>query len=784
MATLALLGVTAIVFTVTVIQIQAGATAYLAGLSAWTRAQVEAVRHTNIYARTGDPQAFAQANRYYQVPVGDMVARLALEATPIDLDTARQGLLAGGNHPDDVDKMIRMFRLLKNAPYFRDAVDAWRQSDAPVIQLGVMQRKLRRAWQQEQVDMAVVSALHADLEQVNDQLATQAFRFRQKMSLASRALVTILSVASIVFFVVLGALASYIIYRMTAVIRNSEHKYRTTFEQAAMGIAQLNSEGCIVEANSALCTTLGYTREQLLMIPYRDLIFPEDRQVDLSQRKAVAEGTQDSVCFQLRLCCKNGSEIWAKITMSKFSNEESDTNRFICIVEDVSEQYRLSQELTYQARHDNLTGLLNRRTFEAYLKESLINARNENYVHCLCFIDLDQFKIINDTLGHFAGDQLLVQVTQQLAKSLRKRDLLARLGGDEFGLILDCCEPDAAVKIAEQLRHDLKELPFVWEGRSFTIGCSIGIVPILATSSDEADLLQAADSACHLAKEQGRNRVLLTYQGDEELTARKVQMEWLERINLAIKGDQLVLYAQQLVPQTDALGMRIEVLVRMRTEGGDLIPPGAFLPAAERFGVAHFIDRWVIEEVCRKFSESPAFMGSIDACHINISGTSFGEKDFTKFTLKTLNQYAIPAKKICFEITETAAISNLKLVHDYMGCLREQGSSFALDDFGAGLSSFAYLKQLPVEYLKIDGSFVKNMATDDADCAMVRAISDIGRALGKIMVAEFVEDQKSLDLLSEMGVEYAQGYHTHRPEPLVDVMSISNNERISSDTNG
>jgi diguanylate cyclase (GGDEF)-like protein/PAS domain S-box-containing protein len=762
-ASLFSLSLVAIFFTIMIIQIQSGVAAYLSGLSLWSRGQLETVRQSELYSRTGDPSILLQAREWYQIPLGDLLARQLMEKDKFDYELARQGLLQGGNHFDDAERMIWLFSAFQHAPYISDAIAAWQETDIWLLKLGQVIDHLEFAWQQNGDNSLALSKLQEELDLINHELADKAGNFRNAMNSASRALVFILKIASIILFVLLSGIAALLILKLTSAIRNSEIKFRKTFEQAAIGIAQVDDKGNIIEANDALCDTLKYSREELLSLKYNELIFPEDRYIGVAERIALEKGEKDNLCLKQRLRCGDSSVVWTKITMSSYEVGASSTN-FIGIIEDVSEQHRLSEELNYQARHDDLTGLINRRAFEGYLSEALLRARSENFVHGLCFIDLDQFKIVNDTSGHLVGDQLLQQVSHLLSGHLRKGDLLARLGGDEFGLILDCCEPDEAIKLAEALRETLISTPFIWEGKSFSVGCSVGIVPITASSGDISDLLQAADSACQLAKEQGRNRVLLAYEDDKELTARRTQMEWLERIRHAINNDLFFLDAQKIVSINQDSDYRIEVLVRMKGEQGEVIPPGAFLPSAERFGLAHLLDRWVIARVCKYFKDYPEEISSLDACHINISGRSFDHDDFTDFTLGLLSTYQVPAHKICFEITETAAISNLMEVSKFMRRMRQAGCTFALDDFGSGLSSFAYLKQLEVEYLKIDGSFVQHIASDETDRAMVRAITDIGQTLGKIIVAEFVEDQQSLEYLQQMGVEYAQGFYLHRPE--------------------
>ncbi|MDX1451958.1 MAG: EAL domain-containing protein [Oleiphilaceae bacterium] len=766
------LGLIAILFTVLVIQLLSGVTGYLGGESIWSRAQVETVRLLTLYSDTGKGQYLRRAEAWYEVPIADMNARRAMEEG--DYEAAAQFFLQGRNHPDDIPRMIWLYRLLNDAPYFAEAIKAWKESDQGLLALGHLMERVAQA--EARVPKAEDSQdLQFELEQLDRALAENAKQFRQAMTGASRALVDLLSITTIVFFLMLGAMALILIMRFTRALRESEYNFRLTFEHAGLGIAQLDEKGHFLEVNAALCKLLGYSRAQLLNLRYQQIIYEADKDVEIEGRLAVGRGERDHISLTQRLICGDGTITYTRITVSLLGRVGNGGLRFIGLVEDVSEAHRLNQELNYQARHDDLTGLINRRAFEHYLEEALVKARSENFVHALCFIDLDQFKIINDTMGHFVGDQLLKQVAQTLSKCLRKSDLLARLGGDEFAVIFDCCEPERALELADELRCALENMPFVWDDRSFSIGCSIGIVPITASSGDLADLLRAADSACHLAKEQGRNRVLLSHEKDEEIEARRAQMEWLERIRQAIDQDRLFLDAQRIHSLDLEPGYRYEVLVRMRGEDGTVVPPGAFLPAAERFGIVHLIDRWVIEQVCRLFADYDDHLDKVDACHINISGRSFDHEDFAEYVNGLLAQYQISAEKICFEITETAAISKMSEVRRFMASLREAGAQFALDDFGAGLSSFSYLKQLPVDLLKIDGSFVRNIARDETDRAMVRAINDIGQTLGKRIVAEFVEDEEALAHLQDMGVQYAQGFHLHRPESFEKLLKNKRN---------
>ncbi|MAB52583.1 EAL domain-containing protein, partial [Marinobacter sp.] len=398
---------------------------------------------------------------------------------------------------------------------------------------------------------------------------------------------------------------------------------------------------------------------------------------------------------------------------------------------------------------------------------------NENTQHALCYVDLDQFKVANDTSGHDAGDQLLRQVANIIANNLREADTLARLGGDEFGIILQNCDLNTAGQVAEKVRAALDHLVFTWQETSHTISCSIGVVPINNESSGISALMKAADIACYAAKDSGRNRVSVMSLDDEHMASQQGQMEWHNRIQTALQENLLFLECQLITPTNrQNNGLRYEVLVRMRSAGGSVVPPSAFLPPAERYGMAARIDRWVIENVLQNLSQVPEHLEALEACHINLSGRSFDQADFADFVVDLFGHYQVPPDKICFEITETAAVHNLLEIQSFMKRLSLMGCSFALDDFGSGLSSFGYLRRLPVNCLKIDGMFVRDIETDKTDFAMVRAIHDIGRTMNMITVAEYVESEQARVLLDQIGVDLVQGFGIHKPCPLQDILAM------------
>lgn len=434
---------------------------------------------------------------------------------------------------------------------------------------------------------------------------------------------------------------------------------------------------------------------------------------------------------------------------------------------DVTQTHQLSQQLAYQARHDSLTSLANRGEFEKQLERVLLASRDEGTLHAICYLDLDQFKVVNDTCGHAAGDELLRQLGTELRNNIRKSDLLARLGGDEFGALLENCTLSEAQRVANALRRCVDEFRFTWLGRSFPVAVSIGLVPVSESSGSVADVLSAADAACYAAKDQGRNRVHLYTVDDAELTHRHGEMQWVTRLQDAFDRQRLCLMYQTIVPLDAASteGDHYELLVRMRDDDGGFIPPGLFLPAAERYNLIGRLDRWVVRHAFEVLAATPSAIRKLHTCSINLSGDSVSDVSFLDYVIEQFHQTGVPAAKIVFEITETAAITHLTRATAFMMALREIGCRFSLDDFGSGLSSFGYLKTLPVDYLKIDGMFVKDMLDDPIDHAMVKSINEIGHVMGKRTVAEFVENDAIRERLRELGVDYAQGYGIARPQP-------------------
>jgi diguanylate cyclase (GGDEF)-like protein len=431
----------------------------------------------------------------------------------------------------------------------------------------------------------------------------------------------------------------------------------------------------------------------------------------------------------------------------------------------------MEKALLHQATHDELTGLVNRREFERRLADAIRRGGDEAEQSALLYLDLDQFKIVNDTCGHPAGDELIRRVAQTVRGSVRGTDTLGRLGGDEFGLLLAACTPAAALSIAEAIRSNLAELKFFWEGRMFVVGVSIGVVTLDRSFGSVAEVLSAADSACYLAKDAGRNRVQVFRPDDRKIRSRSGEMNWVTRIAEALEHSRFTLFAQDIRAIADSsLETSYEVLLRLRDQDGQLVAPMNFIPAAERYGLMPRLDRWVIERTVAALGELRNRGRWMPRLAVNLSAASLQDGELFPFISNLLREHHVPPHRLGFELTETTAITQLGAVSRLLNDLRSLGCSIGLDDFGAGMCSFGYLRRLPVDYVKIDGSFVHKMDTDAVDCAMVASIQRIARVMGLQTVAEHVESESVLTLLREVGVDFAQGIAIAPPAPLGDLL--------------
>ncbi len=499
------------------------------------------------------------------------------------------------------------------------------------------------------------------------------------------------------------------------------------------------------------------------------------RPVENPVEACLREGQMTSTVEHVVLAREDGSEVEVVNTAAPLRAEEGElVIGAVLVVHDVSRARRMAKQLAYQASHDDLTGLVNRREFERVLARAASLAEPGRNEHAMCYMDLDQFKIVNDTCGHIAGDELLRQFADILRRRIRDTDTVARLGGDEFAILFQHCRMDVAQRIAESLLVQIRAYRFVWQGQAFDVGASIGLISIDSGDQGISDIMSAADVACYAAKDAGRNRVHIYNPDDTELKQRHGEMRWVPRIRKALEENRFRLHGQRIAPVADVNrgAPHHELLVRMVDEEGKLVPPLAFIPVAERYNLMSSIDRWVVQQAFETISANKDIVSGWEFS-INISGQSLCEENFLKFVVDAFDRTGVAPEQICFEITETAAVANLMRATRFISVLKGMGCRFSLDDFGTGLSSFRYLQTLMVDNLKIDGSFVRDMVDNPVNRAVVEAANQIGHAMGMRTIAEFVENEEILNVLSEIGVNYAQGYGVAKPVPLEEILAAA-----------
>lgn len=577
----------------------------------------------------------------------------------------------------------------------------------------------------------------------------------------------------------LGIVIAYIVIRrisrIEAQLKFEKRLAEVTLHSVGEAIITTDNDGCITYINPAAEVITGWklhnAKHQYLLDVWK--IFQENRQQPLDNPilKAIQEDRIIISAQNVNLQKSDGTVYAIEHTTAPIRDESGKVYGGILIFRDVTEVRSLASQLSYQASHDALTGLVNRPEFENRLQAKLDDARIENSTHALCYLDLDQFKIINDTCGHAAGDELLKQVSNELKSELRDSDTLSRLGGDEFGVLLEGCNLEKASQIANKLREKLKQIRFAWDDKQFEIGVSIGVVPINSVSGNLADLFSAADSACYEAKDQGRNRVHIFDPQDINILRRQGEMHWVHRITEALENENFVLYAQAIEPIKPNVEIppNYEILIRMRESSGNIVPPSAFLPAAERYNLMPMIDRYVIENTLQ-ILETISKQNKKVHLSVNLSGQSLNDDEFHDFLDTVLDRYNVDPAWLMLEITETATIANFSKATKLITAMKARGCQFALDDFGSGLSSFSYLKNIPVDFIKIDGSFVRDIVNDETDFAFVRSITQIASIMGLQTIAEYVENKRIASKLEAIGVDYIQGYYISRAIPVEDAV--------------
>ncbi|MGB3509882.1 MAG: EAL domain-containing protein [Microcoleaceae cyanobacterium] len=553
-------------------------------------------------------------------------------------------------------------------------------------------------------------------------------------------------------------------------LRQSQELAQVTLQSIGDAVITTDAKGKIEALNPVAEKLTGWSTIEAKGLPVTQVfqIIRESTRLPIENlvEKAINSGITLSMDTDAILIAKDGTEGAIDDSVAPIRNHAGKIIGAVVVFRDITQERHLANQLLWQASHDPLTGLANRHEFEQRLKQLLKVSEMNSNNYALCYLDLDQFKIVNDTCGHVAGDELLRQVSHLLQSGIRQSDTLARLGGDEFGLLLYEIELETAIELADELREQIHNFRFVWQEKVFGVGVSIGLVPIDDGIHDLAGVLSAADAACYAAKNLGRNRVHVYQPDDYELAKQRNEIKWAVKIPQALEENRFCLYYQSIVPvkETESACEHREILLRLRDTSGKKISPMAFIPAAERYNLMNRIDRWVVSHIFAYLEQHYRQKQSIECIYtINLSGDSINDEMFVEFLHQQFKSHQIPPQMICFEVTETLAIANLKKAAKFIRSLKELGCKFALDDFGSGMSSFGYLRNLPVDYIKIDGYFVKDIVDNPVNCEIVEAINRIANVMGIETIAEFVENQAILSKLQEIGINYAQGYGIARP---------------------
>ena len=556
-------------------------------------------------------------------------------------------------------------------------------------------------------------------------------------------------------------------------LKASEQRYRELFQNVTAGVFQTTIDGKFMAANPALVRMLGYdTEDELLALDVARDVYADPEQRDAWIRAMTEHGEVRNAELVLRR--KDGSRLVVLENSRAVRESDGSVLFYEGTLTDITAAHALSEQLSHDASHDPLTGLRNRRDFETRLQHALEFSHATGATHAVCFMDLDRFKVVNDTCGHVAGDELLRQLGQLLRAKVRSADVVARLGGDEFAILLQNCGPGDAQQVADNVLRAISGFQFAWGQHVFSLGMSIGIVVVNPHFRRIAQVLTAADHACYAAKDGGRNRVVVYEESALDDARQRTQADWVARIRRALTDDRLFLDAQPIRP----LGPRsielphYELLVRMRDDTGRAVPPGAFLPTVERYNLSVRYDRWVITTALQWIQRNPISLQRASRFFINLSRDSVVDPETQAFVRHAVSEAGVDPRRLGFEIAEQVAVGNLSQANSLFAELRRLGCTVSLDDFGSGVSSFAYLKALGADFLKIDGMFVGNIAQDRVDYAMVRSIKDIGHVMGKKVIAESVENDAVLEKLREIGVDYAQGFGVGEPRPIDEIASI------------
>ena len=772
-----------VLFALLGLYISATARAITSAESLWAKGQRDAVYFLERYSWTRDPGDYYAFLGGLEVQRAFRDARLIMDAPAPDYKAAKAKLLAAGLDEQDVPGVYTLFVRLRNVQPFKDVLDTWTLADRPLRVLPMLGARLRQGFLLNDIDDDEVRIIRSIAHQAGTDVREPAREFARLLGNAFRPIFTVLSIAVVLLGLGLLFLLTPRLRRLqdenrqfSEALHAEKNLVASTLDAVGDAVIGTDLAGNVTYLNTAARAMLAGGREEHLLQPLEKLCRIYDMSkseggdlLNFKWLRTQASRKQQYPHVKLKLLDKTGTEHMVSMVLTPVPDLRGKVGGLVLALRDKSVEMQYLSNLSWQASHDALTGLYNRREFEHRL-DKVLQHREEfpHAQHALLFVDLDQFKLINDTHGHSAGDELLKQIAQLLVDTLDSADLVARLGGDEFGVLLSLPRGETAQGKAARLLNAIDEARIRWQEVQLTVTASIGIVALNRETQTLSEAMQMVDIACYLAKERGRNRIQTYGEDDAELKVRSHEMGWVQRLRDALEEDRLCLYAQEVVPihEAAAHGRHFEVLIRLYERDGTIIPPVQFIPAAERFGLMPEIDRFVITRAFETLAMlRRAGKEEVAFCSINLSGTSFGDESLLEYIRENLKRFRVAPGTICFEITETAAIGNLAKAESFISALKSMGCHFALDDFGVGMSSFGYLKRLDVDYLKIDGSFVKEMLVDQTDRTMVEMINNLGHVTGKKTIAEFVGSAEILEALKLIGVDYAQGFHVGKPQP-------------------
>ena len=771
------------------IDVMSSVRAYIGGESTWSKGQKDAVFYLDLYAETGDPAAYEHYVAAIAGPRNLGRAREALSRDPPDADAARNALVAGGMHPADVADMVWAFRRFHDVSYFAEAAGYWAGADADLARLDSLAHALHAQLKSGARVASIVDPLKRQIRDINADIAPKALGFSVVLGEAFRRTAWLLLMADTLAALTLVLLCVVHVRRLIeqrgrieAALTQSEARAKATLGSIGEAVIATGPTGIIEFINPAAERIAGMPAAACLGRPLVESfrLLDERSRVPVDPLGATRFGQPAEMVLQ----CRDGDEIFVQAVTSRISDSavhrpgaaagDSSQMGFVLILRNMTREHEYIESLAWAATHDTLTGLVNRAEFERRLALGLLGGSHEkradDRASALLFLDLDRFKAVNDTCGHAAGDAMLREVAARFESCIEPDDTLARLGGDEFAVLLYGGDPARVESVAERLRACLNDFVFHWEAQPLATSVSVGVVDLREARMGVEEAMRLADISCYMAKERGRDRVQVADLRDRELARHANEVSWGRRLKKALEHEHFCLYAQPIVAVGEdrhaRAPRRAELLLRMQEPGAGVIAPNLFVPAAERYGLMTAIDRWVIRTAFRVLARTERKL--FDEYAINLSGASVGDERFLAYVREQFEESGVAPDLICFEITETAAIANLASAARFMRELNALGCRFALDDFGAGMSSFGYLKHLPVEYLKIDGSFVMDILHDPVSREMVAAINEMGHSMKCRTIAEYVESDGILKTLGELGVDFAQGFHIGRPVPWVE----------------